>query len=151
MSHKRFNLVVFLVTLIAPILAVIMFLLLGMWRMDRDLRSHREQLLIACTPETLAALEQWAQPLIGTSEWPRGVQKTLPAGLAALPAIHGAMPVRDDQKRTAAVLLMCGGADNHYGLIIGFDESPPRAPFEIRKQLGDHVWFYDEVSGLYKD
>ena len=117
------------------------------WGMQRNLKAERRQLLNAVNAgDTLDDLEQWALPLIDRGSISSSDQKTLPEAVAAFPGLSPT-PIRDNQHRLIGIMLWCGGADNHYGLVIGSGHDPPPC-WPIRKRLSDHIWLYDEVPGL---
>jgi len=95
---------------------------------------------------TLDELEQWALPILDKGIWSADEQQSLPSRFVTAHMLPPT-PIHDNHRSLIGIELPCGGADNHYGLVVGRGNSPPPT-WLIRKRLSEHVWYYDELPGM---
>jgi hypothetical protein len=146
--HRKGCLIAISLALGGPLLFILFILGIG-WGIQRDLKRQRKELFDACAkPTALEQLEAWADPFFGQAKIPNDADRLLPASFQNLRVYHDIHPMFDSQHRVIGVMLWCGGADNHFGLIISPSSIPPEDHWPIKKQLAEHVWFYDEVPKL---
>jgi hypothetical protein len=124
-------------------LLILVLLGLGLaWGMRHELKASRQRLMGAVASHVAQAeLIEWSEVRLLRGS-PKG-NEHLPACLSAAGVMY-VERIREEQ--TESLNFACGGADNHYGIIVCFSPGPPKRTWPIRKQLSDHVWLYDELS-----
>jgi hypothetical protein len=131
-----------LVAFLTPIIAFVGYLF---WDISHQTKLQRRDFLAAIDhPAELSKLRIWATPYFGHLRFPDDASQTLPTTFRSANHFEEVEPVYDNWGRVTTIFILYGGADDHWGLILGLSPTkPPDSPFSPTKQLGSQIWYFD--------
>ncbi|HWB52825.1 MAG TPA: hypothetical protein VG722_01485 [Tepidisphaeraceae bacterium] len=119
------------------------------WSIDHGMKSARRDLIAAVhNPLTTNRFQQAAQPFFGLPTLSNTQTQSLFKAFQSIPHYEWPQPVYDDNNHVSAIVIWCGGADDHFGLIISATKSPPNQQYGCQRQVAPRVWFWDEVKNM---
>ncbi|HEY1686366.1 MAG TPA: hypothetical protein VGG19_16490 [Tepidisphaeraceae bacterium] len=148
----------FLATLLNALLFVFLIVVgvaaVLLWSDYHALRKQRRELIAEISnPGATTRLTNSVQPFFSCTLAPYNQfsdrdQEALSKNLRWFSSHIDAVPIFDNTGHISGIVLMCGGHDDYFGLIITSTTRPPNYQSYIMRQLAAHVWFWDDAKHM---